>query len=171
VRSIPIPCFLLPKREKYNSSMSELPLRIRNFQVDDLEALYQIDRICFPADIAFSRAELNLYVKHAKSIAWVAEGPDGILGFVLARIENPSCAHVMTLDVVPEARQRKIGTWLMNTLHSELMRQGIGATILEVGVRNFAARRLYEKLNYKYLGTLPGYYHGREDAYRMLRAI
>jgi ribosomal protein S18 acetylase RimI-like enzyme len=149
--------------------MSGSPLRIRNYQADDLEALYRIDRICFDEDIAFSRAGLLYHLDHPKSIARVAEGLGRILGFVLAHMEGSARAHVITLDVIPEARKRKIGTLLMNTLHGELGRQGIHTTILEVGVRNVAAQRLYEKLQYRYLGTLAGYYHGREDAYRMTR--
>ena len=54
--------------------MSKLPTRIRKFQAGDFEALLQIDQICFPADIAFSRGELVFCLRHPKSIAWIAEG-------------------------------------------------------------------------------------------------
>jgi len=152
--------------------MSRLPLRIRNSQADDLEALYQIDQICFPEDIAFSRIELAFYLNHPQSIAWVAEGTAaGILGFVLAHIENPARAHVLTLDVVPQARQRRIGTSLMDALHRELRKQKIEAIVLEVGVRNVPAQHLYDRLQYRYVRTLPGYYHGREDAYQLARIV
>jgi ribosomal-protein-alanine N-acetyltransferase len=151
--------------------MSRLPLRIRNTQADDLEVLYQIDQICFPEDIAFSRIELAFYLNHPQSIAWVAEEPAGILGFVLAHVENATRAHVLTLDVVPAARQCSIGTSLMDTLHRELRRRKIEATILEVGIQNVPAQRLYEKLRYQYLRILPGYYHGREDAYQMAHVV
>ncbi len=131
--------------------------------------LCEIDRICFPKDIAFSRAELIFYLNHSKSITRVAEGLGRILGFVLARIESPGTAHVITLDVVPEVRQRRIGTQLMNAMHRELERQKIGVAVLEVSTGNLVAQRLYEKLKYQYLETLSGYYLGREDAYRMAR--
>jgi len=156
--------------EKYNSNMTGSPLRIRDYQADDLEALHRIDRICFDEDIAFSQTGLGYHLNHPKSIARVAEGLGRILGFVLARMEGSARAHVITLDVIPEARRRKIGTLLMNALHGELGRRGVHTTILEVGVRNVAAQRLYEKLHYQYLGTLAGYYHGREDAYQMTRS-
>jgi ribosomal-protein-alanine N-acetyltransferase len=151
--------------------MSKRSLKIRRFQEDDLETVYRIDQICFSADIAFCREEFIFLLHHPSSIAWVAEGPAGILGFVLARIESPLCAHVLTLDVVPEVRKQKIGTLLMNVLHEDLKRQGIRASILEVNVRNAPARLLYEKLQYQYYETLSGYYHGREDAHRMVRAV
>jgi ribosomal protein S18 acetylase RimI-like enzyme len=42
---------------------------------------------------------------------------------------------------------------------------------VEVSTNNIPAQRLYEKLNYFYLDTIAGYYHGREDAYRLGRLI
>lgn len=147
--------------------MFEPPVKIRKFRAADLETLHRIDLVCFPEDIAFSRAELEFCFNHPQSIARVAEGVGRILGFVLARIESPFYAHILTLDIVPEARRCRIGTSLMEELHGRLKKGGIGAAILEVAVSNVPARCLYEKMNYQYLGRLPGYYHGRDDAFRM----
>jgi [ribosomal protein S18]-alanine N-acetyltransferase len=151
--------------------MSDLPLRIRSLHGRDWNALFEIDQICFPADIAFSRGEFAFYLNHPKSIARVAEGSGRILGFVLARVGQRSIAHVLTLDVIPEVRQHQIGTKLMEALHRELKKRGIGVCVLEVAIGNLAAQRLYEKLKYRYLETLIGYYRGREDAYRMVRVV
>ena len=92
-----------------------------------------------------------------------------ILGFVLALIESGSDAHIITLDVIPEARQQKIATRLMNEIHNELKKEGISVIFLEVGVNNLPAQCLYRGLHYQYIETLAGYYRGREDAYRMAR--
>jgi [ribosomal protein S18]-alanine N-acetyltransferase len=151
--------------------MPETMLKIRNYQAGDLEVLCEIDRICFPKNIAFSRAEFVFYLNHPKSITRVGEAFGRILGFVIARAENPAFAHIITLDVVPEARQQRIGTLLMNTLHKELERRKIAAAILEVGASNIPALHLYEKLQYRYRETLSGYYAGKEDALRMERLI
>ena len=149
--------------------MRGLPLTIRNFQDEDLETLCEIDRICFADDIAFSRAELRCQIHNCKSITRVGEGLGRILGFVIARIEDSSYAHVLTLDVVPEARRCRIGISLMRAMHRVLAQEKIRAAILEVSARNLPAQRLYEKLQYRRLETLHGYYQGREDAYRMVR--
>jgi len=127
--------------------------------------------VCFPEDIAFTRAEFIFHLNHPKSITRVCEGLGRILGFAMAQIETPSCAHIITLDVIPGVRNHRIGTSLMKALHRELKREGIEAAILEVGSRNIPAQRLYEKLKYHYLETLSGYYNGREDAYRMARFL
>ncbi len=145
--------------------------RVRNYRKEDFEVLHRIDSVCFPENIVFSRCELNAYLNHPGSIARVAQDARGILGFVLARIENRAHAHILTLDVVPEARHKKIGTSLMEALHKELEIRGIEAAVLEVGVFNSAARRLYENLQYRYAGVLSEYYGRGEDAYRMVRTF
>jgi|WetSurMetagenome_2_1015567.scaffolds.fasta_scaffold88735_3 tRNA threonylcarbamoyladenosine biosynthesis protein TsaB len=149
--------------------MSVLGLRIRNFQNEDLETLCEIDRICFAEDIAFSRAELLCQIHNCKSITRVGEGLGRILGFVIARIENPSYAHILTLDVVPDARRCRIGISLMRAMHRVLAKEKIRNAVLEVSAQNLPAQRLYEKLQYRRLETVYGYYRGREDAYRMVR--
>jgi ribosomal-protein-alanine N-acetyltransferase len=156
---------------KYNSRMPGIALIIRNFRDADLEALCEIDRICFPEYIAFTRAELICHLNNPRSITRVGEGLGRILGFAMAQIERPHCAHVITLDVIPGVRHRSIGTSLMNTLHREFRKEGVGTAILEVSTQNLPALRLYEKLNYRYIEMLSGYYHGREDAYRMARSF
>jgi [ribosomal protein S18]-alanine N-acetyltransferase len=154
---------------KYNNNMSALLSRIRSFRTEDLTELHNIDRICFPAHISYSRSELLYYIDHPKSITRVAEAPGRILGFVLARVEKGKRAHIITLDVVPEARKQKIGTMLMNEIHCELKKIGVRAIFLEVGAENLPAQRLYQGLQYQFIEILAGYYHGREDAYRMAR--
>ena len=151
--------------------MSGLLLTIRYFQAEDLGELHEIDRICFPEGIAFSRSELLSHLIQPQSIARVAQGSDGILGFVIAKVEAPFYAHIITLDVIPAARRRKIGTKLMNEVHHELENRNIGMVGLEVGVDNRKAQRLYGKLGYQRMGILSGYYRGREDAFRMMRRL
>jgi ribosomal-protein-alanine N-acetyltransferase len=143
------------------------PLKIRDFHSGDPEILHEIDHICFPADIAFSRGELLFYLNHAGSITRVAESSGRIVGFVLGRIENRRHARIITLDVVPEAHRQGIGLALMEDIHRILKSRRILASVLEVGTGNLAARSLYERMQYRYVENLPGYYNGNEDAYRM----
>jgi [ribosomal protein S18]-alanine N-acetyltransferase len=146
------------KSRAYNSSMSDPPLRIRDFHSGDIEQLYAIDSICFPEDIAFSRMELLGCCNHGGTLCRIAEAHDGIQGFVLARIEELRQAHIITLDVVPQARRRGIGSALMDKIHGILRERGVRASILEVDMANIPARRLYEKFQYRYLDVLNGYY-------------
>jgi ribosomal-protein-alanine N-acetyltransferase len=146
-------------------------LRIRDFYAKDLETLHEIDRLCFSAEIAFSRRDLFLCLSQSGSIARIAEMHGAIVGFVLARIESSGQGHILTLDVVPDARRCGIGSMLMEDLHHCLKQREITRAVLEVGTCNSAAQCLYERLHYRVIGTLPGYYNGEQDAYRMRRLI
>lgn len=149
--------------------MASQPLRIRDVYAEDIEELSRIDKACFPAEIAFTKGEIAFFLYHPESIAWIAEWSGRILGFLIAKLEGRSRARVITLDVVPGFRQRKIGTRLMDRLHAELKARGVEKSVLEVAVKNTPAQRLYEKQGYRYERTLAGYYGGREDAHRMVR--
>jgi ribosomal-protein-alanine N-acetyltransferase len=150
--------------------MSELPpLRIRRSGAQDAGALLEIDQICFSADIAFSHGEIASHLNHPKSIAWAAERAGRILGYLIAHRPTELVTHVITLDVLPEARRQGIGTALMRRMHKESKQLGVHVIVLEVGIANRPAQTLYEKLRYRYIDKLSGYYHGREDAYRMAR--
>jgi ribosomal-protein-alanine N-acetyltransferase len=151
--------------------MSEGALEIQDFQMEDLEMLHAIDRVCFPPGIAFSRAELLTQLQHPQSITRVAARTGRILGFVSARMDAGAGAHIITLDVVPEARRMGIGRDLMSELHAVMKAKHIKIAVLEVGVSNLPARRLYEGMAYRYLELLSGYYNGLEDAYRMVRLV
>jgi ribosomal protein S18 acetylase RimI-like enzyme len=110
-------------------------------------------------------------LNHADSITRIAEVRSEILGFVIAQIETDRWAHVLTLDVVPEARRRKIGSALMASVHDSFKARQVLMSFLEVDSANQGAQLFYEALNYRYVATLRGYYAGRSDAYRMMRVM
>jgi ribosomal protein S18 acetylase RimI-like enzyme len=146
-------------------------LLIREYGPRDIRALHKLDRICFPADIAYSRSEMLHCVNQKGSITRIAELNGRIVGFAVGCLVDPLAAHVLTLDVIHSARRLKVGTALMNTLHEEFRSKGAEISFLEVDVANDAARRFYEGLRYKCLEILPGYYNGRSDAYGMIREL
>ncbi|MFH1572929.1 MAG: N-acetyltransferase [Acidobacteriota bacterium] len=151
--------------------MQNLPLSepvIRDCSPADLARLYEIDRLCFPPGIAYTREELQFYLSHPGSIARAAQlGPE-ILGFVIGRIEGEMWGHVITLDVLPEARRRGIGSRLLENLHGEFRAAGTPLAVLEVDTENTAARAFYQGFGYTRVETIPGYYAGGRDAHRMV---
>lgn len=138
--------------------MLDTALRIRDFQISDLQQMFEIDRLCFPAGIAFSLREFHAVCNSLDSLCRVAERCGNIAGFVLAGIDRGRHGHVITLDVIPEERRKGIGSRLMNDLHRILKNMEIKISVLEVGKDNIPARRLYERMQYRYAGILPGYY-------------
>jgi ribosomal-protein-alanine N-acetyltransferase len=143
---------------------------IRNYDPRESHILHRIDSICFPPGIAYSLAELRYYLEHPKSIARVAERQGRVIGFAVGRTDNKT-GHVVTLDVLPEERHNGVGSSLMEALHTEFRGRRAVMSYLEVGMENGAAVRFYEKLGYRVLENIPGYYGGRQDAYRMTRPL
>ena len=141
---------------------------IRNYRHEDFPRLHQIDRICFPPGIAYSRSELLFYLKHPDSICKVATLGDSVIGFIAGRLEEDSCAHILTLDVIPEERRRRVGTGLMGALHKEFELRNVVRVFLEVDALAEGSHRFYENLGYRKVETLKRYYSDRRDAHRMV---
>jgi ribosomal-protein-alanine N-acetyltransferase len=143
-------------------------VHIRDYRKSDFQRLLEIDCACFDTGIAYTRTELLFYLRQSHGLARIAERHGCIVGFVIARIENQFCGHVITLDVVSEARRCGIGSLLMEVLHDALRRTGAALAVLEVDVQNSSAQAFYEKLGYERVETLRGYYKVGRDAYRMV---
>jgi ribosomal-protein-alanine N-acetyltransferase len=139
---------------------------IRGYDRRETHLLHRIDCICFPPGIAYTFAELRFYLRHRKSVARVAEREGRIIGFVIGQADGRA-GHVVTLDVLPGERRHGVGSSLMGTLHAEFRDREVIVSYLEVSTRNDAAIRFYEKLGYRVVDFIRGYYGGNEDAHRM----
>jgi [ribosomal protein S18]-alanine N-acetyltransferase len=143
------------------------PTLIREFEPGDIVRLHEIDAICFEPGIAYSRAELTFYLRRPGSVVRIAERTKEIVGFAIGIIEVDLCAHVITLDVLPQARRGGAGTRLLGCLHKEFRSAGALRATLEVDVANEAAHAFYERFGYRRIKLLRGYYGRGRDAYSM----
>jgi [ribosomal protein S18]-alanine N-acetyltransferase len=155
-------------------------LRIREFEKPDLDTLWRIDQACFDAQLAYSRTELALYMRRPGSFTLVAEGEGGevpfkgkaasILGFIVAETRRKS-GHIITIDVVAEARRAGVGSALLGAAEEELLRAGAVAVALETPVNNAAAIRFYKQKGYFVERTVAGYYSNYMDALVMTKEL
>lgn len=86
--------------------------------------------------------------------------PARIAGYIIAQPLRKT-GRILTLDILPEARQCGLATRLMLEVEERLRRLGCHDIYLETAVNNEAALRLYHKLGYTILRTLPEYYHAQ----------
>jgi ribosomal-protein-alanine N-acetyltransferase len=142
-------------------------INVRDFQPGDFVRLHEIDAICFEPGIAYSRAELEFHIRMPDSVVRVAEHAGEVVGFAIGVVEEDLCAHVITLDVLPEARRGGAGTTLLACLHEEFRNAGAGRAVLEVDVTNGPAQAFYERFGYRRVMILRGYYGRGRDAYAM----
>ena len=99
---------------------------IRNYRPEDFRTLLAIDQSCFAPGIAYSAFELKTYIQRRKAFTFVAEetaetehstargSPEGasVLGFLVGE-RTRAIGHIITLDVVAEARRHQVGSALL----------------------------------------------------------
>jgi ribosomal-protein-alanine N-acetyltransferase len=148
-----------------------VPFRIRKFQKTDFETLWRIDQACFDDQMAYSRPELAFYMKRAGAFTLVAEGERAeVLGFIVAEARGKS-GHIITIDVVAEARRLGVGSALLKAAEERLLDAGAQAVALETAVNNESAIRFYKEKGYFVEKTIPGYYSGQLDALVMVKEL
>ncbi|HOV33258.1 MAG TPA: ribosomal protein S18-alanine N-acetyltransferase [Candidatus Hydrogenedens sp.] len=81
-------------------------------------------------------------------------------------------AHITKFTVAPEYRRKGFGTLFMNFIFEQARKKNVQKIVLEVREKNYAARRLYEKMGFQTIGTRYGYYSKtRENAVVMIRYL
>jgi [ribosomal protein S18]-alanine N-acetyltransferase len=156
-------------------------ISIRPFQKADFDTLWQMDQICFDPQLAYSRLELAFYMRRPGSFTLVAESDktEGdknggsqrqILGFIVAEARRKT-GHIITIDVVPEARRTGVGSALLQAAENQLLLAGALTVALETAVNNGAAIRFYKQKGYFVEKTVPGYYSNQLDALVMRKEL
>jgi ribosomal protein S18 acetylase RimI-like enzyme len=153
-----------------------MAFRIRDYRAGDFDRLWQIDQLCFPLGIAYTQMELTGFIARRNAVTLVGESQHQksaldarwIAGFVVAHPVRAKYGRILTLDILPEARRVGLATELMMECEQRLRSLGCSDVYLETAVDNEAAVRLYRKLGYEILRTLPEYYSSHAlDAFQM----
>ena len=147
-----------------------MPLAIRPYDPADFNTLCKLDVDCYAPEIAYSRRTMRAFLRLPGAECLVAEEGSEIQGFILTDRDGPA-GHVITLDVAPGARRRKIGTALLEAAHESLARHGVREVDLETSTANAAAVAFWKNAGYRECGVLPNYYENGEDAYWMTRTL
>jgi ribosomal-protein-alanine N-acetyltransferase len=170
-------------QSRYNDGV---PFQIRQFRKTDFDTLWRIDQSCFDPQLAYSQPEMALYMTRPGSFTLVAEGEGGevpgngsrpaeipslgILGFIVAETRR-KIGHIITIDVVAEARRAGVGSALLRAAEEQLLRAGAAGVALETPVNNAAAIRFYRQKGYFVEKTVAGYYSNQMDALVMTKEL
>jgi ribosomal protein S18 acetylase RimI-like enzyme len=146
--------------------------KLRRYRARDLPRLLQIDHECFVEGIAYPEVEMRYFVEQASAITLVGSEDARIQGFVIAdrlkyRRAARSMGHIITIDVMPQAQGRNLGSMLLAAAEEELRKAACSFVTLEVAVDNERALRFYKKHNYSVLKVLPRYYRDEIDGLLM----
>lgn len=133
-------------------------VRIRDYRPEDFEALWCLDQLCFEEGIAYSKIDLQHYIRLKSAFTLVGEAEATICGFIVAHRRRGGFGHILTIDVDPDFRQHGVGTQLLLAAHDRLAREGCHTVFLETAVNNLAAIAFYKRHDYSVVRTLPQYY-------------
>lgn len=148
-----------------------MEFHLRKLRPGDFETLWVIDQRCFPPGISYSRQELASYIRRWDSFTVIAEQATKnaesavIVGFIVAEIHRKNTGHIITIDVLPEVRQKGIGSRLLTEAETRLREAKCDTVILEAAVDNRSALAFYEKHEYFAFKTIPRYYPNGVNAY------
>lgn len=149
-------------------------IAVRPAGLSDLPTLVAIDALCFPAGIAYSRAEISALLRSPSAVTLVAASSATLVGFAVLEILPPRrsfprrpSGELVTLDVLPEFRRRRVGHLLYRAVEDRLRARNGTHIGLHVAVENTGAIRFYRQLGYVFVERVPRYYLGTIDAWRM----
>ena len=113
-----------------------------------------------PSDYADYWHAVASEVRAGRVIVFVAETEDGIVGTAqlhpIAKPNQPHRAEIAKVLVHSKARRRGIGEALMRATEQEAVRLGRDLLVLDTDEKG-AARRLYHRLGWTEVGTIPRY--------------
>lgn len=138
---------------------------IKDADSRDFEILWRIDQQCFAPGIAYSKRELATYMALRGSFTILATDPEEkILGFLVATLRHHGIGHVITIDVINEARRSGVGSKLLAEAERRLRQLQCHVVSLETAVDNRSALIFYKRHQYSMVKTVPHYYSNGVDA-------
>lgn len=143
----------------------------REVKADDLEALLELEAICFESD-RLSRRSFQRWIKGESSIFQVLEIDGEVHGYGLVLLHaGTRLARLYSIALHPDTRGRGYASNLMLSLEAAAVEEDRLFMRLEVAKQNRAAIQLYQRLGYRVFGELPDYYEDHSDALRMQKRI
>jgi ribosomal protein S18 acetylase RimI-like enzyme len=144
----------------------------------DLTRMLEIERACFPEELAYLRGELYhfLRAKNAQTVVAVDRETGKTAGFVIVSWRS-GCrvGYVQTLDVDPAEQGNGLGKLLLETAERIMAERGFRRSVLQVYLRNNTALVLYLKAGYTIRRVRARYYQnpyrGARDAIEMVKPL
>jgi ribosomal-protein-alanine N-acetyltransferase len=143
---------------------------LRPFRPEDLQVLLEIDKACYPPDIAYSRRELAEYMQFPGADCLLAETAGAVVAFLLTS-HRGSEGHIITIDVLEPYRRTGVGSLMLEAAEKRLAERGVTLAVLETAINNYSAISFWEKHGYRTRGILKNYYPGPLDAYAMTKSL
>ncbi|MFM9904398.1 MAG: GNAT family N-acetyltransferase [Pyrinomonadaceae bacterium] len=145
---------------------------IRPLTADHLPEVLRLNIRCFRNGDNYTKHTFEYLLNEPRTLSYRMVTPgDEIVGFAFAMVNENNAAHLTTIGVAPEHRQRRIAAKLLDHMEKALRIREIGTIMLEVRVGNEAALDLYRKLDYTVVQRVIKYYNNGEDCFLMMKSL
>ncbi len=147
-------------------------MRIKPATVPDAAELAAMSRDLVETGLGWSwtPSRVTRNIRSPDNVVLKANNRQRIVGFAFMYFGREE-ARLNLLAVRPECRRAGVGRRLIRWLEESALVAGTSVVYLELRADNEGAKAFYEKLGYRQVGYLPGYYSGRESALRMGRDL
>jgi len=138
----------------------------------DAERIASMSRDLIETGLGWSwtPARVTRSIECADTVVLVARAPQAVAGFAIMDFGAEE-AHLNLLAVDSTWQQNGLGKRLVQWLEESALVAGISVVYLEVRATNKGGQTFYERLGYRHVTRVAGYYCGRESAIRMGRDL
>ena len=127
-----------------------------------VQQIAELEMQCF--SMPWSEASIRYELTNPLALWLVAVDGDVVAGYVGSQTVMDE-ADMMNIAVRPDRRREGLAERLVETLVGRLRERDVRCLTLEVRASNEAAKALYTKLGFQYIGRRPNYYRmPKEDA-------
>jgi ribosomal-protein-alanine N-acetyltransferase len=147
-------------------------IELRLARSADAESIAAMSRDLIEAGLGWSWTPSRIIrsISCPDTTVLVATERGQVVGFAIMHF-SASQAHLTLLAVKPERRRTGVGRRLIRWLEQSALVAGTPFIYLEMRAGNRGALTFYEKLGYRKVAFLCGYYRGRESGIRMGRDL
>lgn len=144
--------------------MEKFSVKIKPMTKEDIDGIIQIEQASY-GEHHWSKDSFYSELNNQLARYFCAfDKSDKLLGYVGSWLVLDE-AHITNISVAPENRRKNVGEALLTAVIDACYKEMVKYLTLEVRVSNIPAISLYEKYNFKSLGTRKGYYqNNNEDA-------
>lgn len=137
-------------------------ITFRAMAPEDADAVEIVEKACFK--IPWSRESFWKEASNENTLYLLAMDGERVIGYMGCWLSYDE-AQVTNVAILPEYRNRGIGTKLFATAIEAVKEKGVTAMTLEVRPTNTPALAIYERYGFKVAGRRPHYYQDDgEDA-------
>jgi [ribosomal protein S18]-alanine N-acetyltransferase len=134
---------------------------MREMQVADLDAVYDLELRTFPSPWSKQSFELEL-MHRTYSHSWVVESSEEIIAYAVTWLFFEEF-HIANISVSPDYQHKGIATFMMRQMIDFAVSRNATIVHLEVRRSNAAAIALYKKFGFVAIGIREKYYQAEDE--------